>query len=137
MCIRDRCNRANVAIYPIDVRGLVSGIGAGPAGASLWSPSSPQQVRLIPASFSPANSLGMAFFQHGGGTGGGSTGGGSTGGATGGGKSGGGTGAGTGGGKGGSTGTGSGGKGGGPSTTNNNNSLNNTLNPYNLSLIHI
>jgi VWFA-related protein len=127
------CNRANVAIYPIDVRGLVSGIGAGPAGASLWSPSSPQQVRLIPASFSPANSLGMAFFQHGGGTGGGSTGGGSTGGATGGGKSGGGTGAGTGGGKGGSTGTGSGGKGGGPSTTNNNNSLNNTLNPYNQS----
>ncbi|HXM42578.1 MAG TPA: VWA domain-containing protein, partial [Bryobacteraceae bacterium] len=41
------CNRANVAIYPIDVRGLVAGISAGPNGASLWSPPAPQSVRLI------------------------------------------------------------------------------------------
>jgi VWFA-related protein len=42
------CNRANVAIYPIDVRGLVSGMSAGPSGASLWSPSSPQLVQMFP-----------------------------------------------------------------------------------------
>jgi len=145
------CNRANVAIYPIDVRGLVAGMSAGPSGASLWSPSSPQLVELVPASFSPAGSLGMAFFQHGGGGGGGGggtggggggggkgggggTGGGGTGGGTGGGKGGSGGTGGTGGGKGGSTGTG-GGRGG---TTGGgvpvNSMLNqNTLNPYNQS----
>ena len=84
------CNRANVAIYPIDVRGLVTGITAGPTGASLYSPSSPQLVQLVPASYSPSNSLGMAFFQHGGGGGGAGGGtGGSTGGSTGGGAGGG------------------------------------------------
>jgi VWFA-related protein len=132
------CNRANVAIYPIDVRGLVGGISAGPTGASLWSPSTPPQVRLIPASYNSANSLGMAFFQHGGaggGGGGGVGGGGTGGGSTGGGKGGGGTGGGTGGGKGGGTGGtgGSGGKGGGGGTTTNNGLNNNTMNPYNQS----
>jgi VWFA-related protein len=130
------CNRANVAIYPIDVRGLVTGMSAGPTGASLWSPSSPQLVQLIPASFHPSNSLGAAFFQHGGGGGGGGTGGG--GGGTGGGghSGGGGTGGGTGGGgghSGGGTGGGTGGghTGGGAPSNPNNGLNNNTLNPYN------
>jgi VWFA-related protein len=135
------CNRANVAIYPIDVRGLVTGITAGPTGASLWSPSSPQLAQLIPASFHVTNSLGTAFFQHGGGGGGGGTGGGGTGtGGGGAGHGGGGTGGtgggGTGGGGkgGGGTGSGGGGKGGGGATNNPNNGLNNsTLNPYNQS----
>ena len=130
------CNRANVAIYPIDVRGLVTGVSAGPTGASLWSPSSPQLVQLVPASFHVTNSLGAAFFEHGGGGGGG---GGGTGG--GGGQGGGGTGGGTGGsgggGKGGSgAGSGGGGKGGGTTSggaTTNNGLNNNTLNPYNQS----
>jgi len=136
------CNRANVAIYPIDVRGLVTGITAGPSGATLWSPSGSQGAQIIRASFSPTASMGMAFFQHGGGSGGGGPvgGGGGAGSGSGGGKGGGtgtGTGGGTGGGKGGSTGTGTGvgtggGKGGGGTTSPTNSVLNpNTLNPYN------
>ena len=137
------CNRADVAIYPIDVRGLVTGVSAAPAGASLWPPPGSPRASIIPASFNSSASMGMAFFQHsgggtgggtgggaggGGGKGGGSTGGGSTGGGKGGGTSGG-----TGGGKGGTTG-GSGGKGGGGNTNGNNSILNpNTLNPYNQS----
>ncbi|HUO30957.1 MAG TPA: VWA domain-containing protein [Bryobacteraceae bacterium] len=100
------CNRANVAIYPIDVRGLV-------AGASLWHPTSPQLVQLVPAGYSVTNALALAFFQHGGGGGGGGggTGGGGVGG--GGGHGGGGVGGGTGGGTGGGGGRGGGGTGGG------------------------
>ncbi|HVN04183.1 MAG TPA: VWA domain-containing protein [Bryobacteraceae bacterium] len=105
------CNHANVAIYPIDVRGLV-------AGATLWHPASPQLVQLVPAGYSVTNALALAFFQHGGGGGGGGVGGGGggTGGGRGGGGTGGGTGVGTGGGTGGGKGgggTGGGGKGGG------------------------
>jgi len=86
------CNKANVTIYPIDVRGLV----AGTPQARLSEPG----VRFVPASYVPG---GMAFFipQHGGGTGGGGgapagggggghPGGGTTGGAPGGGTGGGG-----------------------------------------------
>jgi VWFA-related protein len=143
------CNRANVAIYPIDVRGLVTSMPAGPGGASLWSPGNSQGVQIIRASYSPTASMGMAFFQHGGTGGGGGPvgGGGGAGSGSGGGKGGGtgtGTGGGTGGGKGGSTGTGTGvgtggGKGGstpggGGSNNPNNSILNpNTLNPYNQS----
>jgi VWFA-related protein len=69
------CNKANVAIYPIDVRGLVAG---GPQ-ALLNAPTRGvasnggvgSEVRFVPASYSPG---GMAFFmpQHsGGGTSGG------------------------------------------------------------------
>ena len=83
------CNKANVAIYPIDVRGLVAGTPA----AQLNMPSAP---RFVLASYMPG---GMAFFmpQHGGGgggTGGGGAGGGgghSGGGAPGGGAPGGGS----------------------------------------------
>jgi VWFA-related protein len=136
------CNRANVAIYPIDVRGLTTGMSAGPTGASLWSAPGASLTQLIPGAFPVTDTMAMAFFQHGGGGGGGGggTGGGSTGG--GGGKGGGGTGStGGGGGKGGGSGSsgssGSGGRGGGGGSTTNpgmNNSLNpNTLNPYNQS----
>jgi VWFA-related protein len=69
----DMCNRSNVAIYPIDVRGLVSGAPL----ADVMEPSS-KRPRLwlgflaSPGSFSP----GMSFFQRGGsvGTGGGGAG---------------------------------------------------------------
>jgi len=116
------CNKANVAIYPIDVRGLTSGISAGPAGASLAAPSGIQPISLTPVTFT-SGAFGMAnsFFQHGGagggagGGGGGGVGGGG-GGHGGGGVGGGGTGGGgTGGGKGGSGGStgGGSGKGGG------------------------
>lgn len=79
------CNKANVAIYPIDVRGLV----AGTPLARLNSPNAPGSgARFVLASYVPG---GMAFFlpQHGGGAvggggaagGGGHGGGGSTGGS--------------------------------------------------------
>jgi VWFA-related protein len=82
------CNRSNVAIYPIDVRGLVAG---GPV-ASFTAPNS--GVRFIAAAYQPG---GMSFFipQHGGGgaggggAGGGGAGGGGAGGGAGGGHSGG------------------------------------------------
>ena len=125
----DACNRYNVAIYPIDVRGLVT--GAPPIASA--TPQLPDQTasagfpptRLLPASFS---SFGASFVpQHGGGGGGGAGGGGAGGGGghggggtgggtggTGGGHGGGGTGGGAGGG--GKGGSGGGGKGGGGST---------------------
>jgi VWFA-related protein len=112
----DACNRSNVAIYPIDVRGLVAGGGfAGPAGAALAPPASFPPVRLLPVTFSnPGASavLGNSFFQRGGG--GGVAGGGGGGAGGGGGRGGGGTGVGGGGGggKGGTGGGGGGGKGG-------------------------
>jgi VWFA-related protein len=139
------CNRANVAIYPIDVRGLVTGITTparsmgGPPGARLLAPSNPAGVSLMPVSFDASMGMGNAFFQHGGGgggTGGGGTGGGGTGGGGHGGTGGGGTGGGSGGGKGGSGGSGGGkgGSGGSGSPTGAGTTLNpNTLNPYNQS----
>jgi len=59
------CNKSNVAIYPIDVRGLV----AATPQARMTAPDN--SVRFVPASYSPG---GMAFFipqKGGGGTGGG------------------------------------------------------------------
>ena len=132
------CNRANVAIYPIDVRGLVTGITApaapiGPRGA-LLAPSNPSGISLAQVSFDASIGMGNAFFQKGGGgTGGGGTGGGGRGGS--GGTGGGGPGGGSGG-KGGSGGSGGGksGGGGGGSPTGTGTTLNpNTLNPYNQS----
>lgn len=119
----DTCNRSNVAIYPIDVRGLVAGgmpiTQLTPAVPAQHASSGLPSVPLVLASF---NSFGSSFLpQHAGG-GGGTTGGGSGhsgggttgGGSTGGGKSGGATGGGsTGGGKsGGATGGTSGSRGG-------------------------
>jgi VWFA-related protein len=44
------CNKANVAVYPIDVHGL---IGVGPQGAVFESPLDPRAVAIIPAGFIP------------------------------------------------------------------------------------
>ena len=132
----DACNKANVAIYPLDVRGLTSGMGAPGGSVKLTRPETPSGgipthrtgdggPRLVLASY---NTAAMAEPQKpgggggtgggGGGAGGGHGGGGTTGGspgAGGGGKGGtGGTG-GTGGGKGGTgSGTGGGTRGGAP-----------------------
>jgi VWFA-related protein len=75
----DVCNRSNVAIYPIDVRGLTTIGLPGAPRASL--------LRLLGQALSSANSLNnFSFgFQRGGTTGGGAPGGGSRGGAPGGG----------------------------------------------------
>src|SRR5271165_2400007 len=94
----DVCNRSNVAIYPIDVRGLVAPDLAAPAHGEMRNPDRP--VRFV-----------TAFFQRGGGSGGGSGGGG--GGGRGGGSAGGGA-VGGGGGRSGSS-SGSGGSRGGTS----------------------
>jgi VWFA-related protein len=127
----DTCNKSNVAVYPIDVRGLVAGGGIG-GPAAMTSPVGAPQARLLRAAFSfgaigSFTSFGNSFLpQHaGGGGGGGAAGGGGGGGgarpggggAAGGGAAGGGTTG--GGGRGGNTGgtTGGGGKGGTGGTT--------------------
>lgn len=105
------CNRANVAVYPIDVRGLVAIAPGGLAGSAALAPRG--LFRL--ASFQPA--AGSSFLQRPGGGGGGAPGGGGGGGAPGAGSGGGGSrggggstpGAGSGGSTGGSTGGGKGG----------------------------
>jgi VWFA-related protein len=124
----DACNKANVAIYPLDVRGLVA-----PNSMNKFMPRGPragEQARFASndsraadadggsgirlASFNPSGNAFAAVLQHGGGGGAGGGAGGGGGGHGGGGVGGGGTG--TGGGKGGTgtgTGTGSGGRGGG------------------------
>jgi hypothetical protein len=128
----DTCNKANVAIYPIDVRGLV--VQGLPASHSLLQvpQSHSQAASLVQAAFHYSTQsshrpfLSMAPFaepvalvQHGGGGGGGGHGGGGTGGGgtggggTGGGHGGGGTGGGGSGGGHGGGGTTGGGKGGG------------------------
>ncbi len=128
----DACNKANVAVYPLDVRGLVapgaqllpgrSGASARAILASLEQTEAEpaSQPRLVLASYPASSPLASASPQRTGGGGGGSAGGGGTGGAggrSGSGGTGGGTGTGgTGGGKGGGTGgtgtSGTGGKGG-------------------------
>src|SRR5580704_1406977 len=127
----DACNKANVAVYPMDVRGLVTPMSQirGDATPDTWAlqqnraadwstrqssarsnhaigdaqETQPSQASFQLAAYHPGASLALASPQHGGGGGGG--GGGHGGG--GGGGSGGGTGGGTGGGKGGGTGGGS------------------------------
>jgi VWFA-related protein len=99
----DACNRANVAIYPVDVRGLTTNtMPFGPRGAVTF-PGAPQNSGLALAAF-PVLRI-AAFFQRGGTGGGGTSGGGTSGGGTssGGGASGGGGGARPGGGIGGGT----------------------------------
>ena len=125
----DTCNKSNVAVYPIDVRGLVVPDMTGPH-SRLMPPSVDSTTGLlVPAALHYSSRhlgrpiLRLAAFaeaavlppQHNGGGGGGGTGGGTGGGGTGGGgKGGGGTGGGgTGGGGKGGTGTGGGGTGGG------------------------
>lgn len=79
----DTCNKANVAVYPIDVRGLVAPMGRVQPGPLDDSP----KIHFVLASYNA---------QHGGGSSGGSSGGGHPGGGTGGGSAGGGRGGGTG-----------------------------------------
>ena len=80
------CNKANVAIYPIDVRGLVAGTPQAELSAPMVPGSrAPNGVRFVLASYTPPP--GLAFFlpQHGGGGaggGGGAAGGGGHGGGT-------------------------------------------------------
>jgi VWFA-related protein len=123
----DACNKANVAVYPIDVRGLIA---LAPGGARMQLPSGPGTERVVSAALHSTHiqnsthprlvfvsmPMSAAEGQHGGGggTGGTGTGGGGTGGGTGGGggHGGGGTG-GTGGGTGGGGHGGTGGTGGG------------------------
>ena len=104
----DACNKNNVAVYPIDVRGLESGMSVVPQGAKLRVPATPRSTHVTSATFSYTGSAvprpHLVFVQHGGG--GGSGGGGGHGGTGGGGGSGGGHGGGTGGGSRGGTGTG-------------------------------
>ncbi len=81
----DVCNRANVAIYPIDVRGLVAPDLGSPAHGELLKPRTDVPLADRPVRFV------TAFFQRGGSTGGGgSSGGGGRGGGSGGGIAGGG-----------------------------------------------
>ena len=80
----DACNRANVAIYPVDVRGLTTNtMPFGPRGA-LTLPSARQASGLALAAF-PVLRIAAFFQRGGGGAGGGTSGGGGTGGGTGGG----------------------------------------------------
>jgi VWFA-related protein len=83
----DACNKYNVAIYPIDVRGLVASV-ASPSGAELTTPAKPNGARLLNATFNYSGDAlpepRLVFVQHpgaptggGGGTGGGHPGGGS------------------------------------------------------------
>jgi VWFA-related protein len=121
----DACNKANVSIYSLDVRGLVAPALPGPTGlmrqpqperslAAALRDTDSQHPRLVMASFSPASS---ADPQKPGGGSGGSGGSGGGGGHPGGGTGGGTGGGGTGGGKGGAPGGTGGGKGGAPGGT--------------------
>ena len=144
----DACNKSNVAIYPIDVRGLVAG---GPTG-SLQAPEKGGMLSWLhhvsefgsslfqPAAYQPSSAAFFGQAHPGGGSPGGGGGGGGGGGHPGG---GGGTPAGGGGGKGGGTPAGGGkgggtpaggGRTGGPVNTNTNN-LNNPLNNANTRLL--
>ena len=83
----DACNKANVAVYPIDVRGLVAGFTAAPGSARLETIPDSQPARLVTATLDyseddqPAH---LVYVQHGGGGGGGGGRGGGTGGTGGG-----------------------------------------------------
>ena len=88
--VTDVCNRSNVAIYPIDVRGLVGGAPVMLPRSSISQPSSLTAARLLPASFSPFATSFLPQKPGGGGGGGGAggIGGGAGGGGAGGGRGG-------------------------------------------------
>jgi VWFA-related protein len=113
----DACNKYNVAVYPIDVRGLIAGV-PGPPGAEMRTPTGPHSARLLTATFTDSGEATpqphLVFVQHTGGAPGGGGGGGGHGGAPGGGGTG---GSGGGGGHGGSPGGGTAGSGGGHGTS--------------------
>jgi VWFA-related protein len=86
----DTCNKSNVAVYPIDVRGLISGAPVAELDAPSSSPLRNARAGLTrafgailqPAAFTSESPMspGMSFFQKGGAPGGGTTGGGAGGG---------------------------------------------------------
>ena len=80
----DACNKANVAVYPIDVRGLVSNPSTSPIGSPMGNPRRMDLRMPAGGPFEPPAGLGgmaNSFFQtRGGSGGGGSVGGGSAGG---------------------------------------------------------
>jgi len=49
LALISECNRANVAVYPIDVRGLTSGVTAGPGSARLETIPDSLSARLVTA----------------------------------------------------------------------------------------
>ncbi len=49
MAVIDACNKANVAVYPIDVRGLTGGMSAAPGSARLRDNSRLRPARLVTA----------------------------------------------------------------------------------------
>ena len=62
----NECNKANVAVYPIDVRGLVAGGGAagpGPQSAIFGSPAESPSAALIPAVWAPGGSVTWPYVQ--------------------------------------------------------------------------
>ena len=111
----DACNKSNVAVYPIDARGLVAPVPAGPRGALIPNLQSRHSAHLLNATFKysgdAAQQPRLVFVQHpgsparGGGGGSGAGGGGNRGGAPGAGAGGGNRGGGSGG-RGGTGGTG-------------------------------
>jgi VWFA-related protein len=80
MAVIDACNKANVAVYPIDVRGLTTGMSAAPGSARLEAIPDSWSARLVTATLDysehdqPAR---LVYVQHG--TGGATHGSGSTG----------------------------------------------------------
>ena len=145
--IIDACNKSNVAVYPIDVRGLVASIARPSPIFAFRTPALPSnwdgpianggqdtpQITLA-SWIHPQTAVKMAFFQArgggGGGGGGGAGGGAGSGGRGGGGTAGGGSAGGRGGG--GTTGGTSGGRGGGTTTGRGGggSNVNNPMNPY-------
>jgi VWFA-related protein len=74
----DACNKANVAVYPIDVRGLVVPMPTGMSGASLRRPVRAHSARLVNTTFKYFGNEGsrphLVFVQHNGGGGSGGSG---------------------------------------------------------------
>ncbi len=120
LAVISECNRANVAVYPIDVRGLTSGVTAGPGSAHLEAMPDFGTARLVTATLgydSEDDQPARLIYVQRGGTGGAGGSGGRGGTGVGGGTAGGGVGTGSGGTRsGGGTGTAGGGTKGGSGT---------------------
>ena len=83
LAVISECNRANVAVYPIDVRGLTSGVSAGPGSAHLETTPDFGTARLVTATLDYSRSdapAKLVYVQRGGTGGGGGGGGGGSGG---------------------------------------------------------
>src|SRR5256885_4312587 len=67
----DACNKANVAVYPIDVRGLVAPLPGRSPGAQSVNPVTRAPAHLMNATFSAGSMPHLILVQHGGAGGGG------------------------------------------------------------------